>query len=177
MKKNNGGYKINICQYSESLGQTNNNADKKAENSELKEQKPMDKKVDFDSEQQNKTALNINTKKSLKKSILNTKKSFNKKSKNNLLNFEKNNKLDKSNYSINKINDLPYPKSSLNIKNLLGTKSFINDKSTINGNKSLLGINSINKSFHNKGKLNKTRNNFLKLINLLETHLSYYSLL
>ena len=165
MKKNNGGYKINICQYSESLGQTNNNSDKKAENSELKEQKMKDKKVDFDSEQQNKTALNINTKKSLKKSVLYTKKSFNKKSNNNVLNFEKNHKLDKSNYSINKINDLPYPKSSLNIKNLLGTKSFINDKSTINGNKSLLGINSINKSFHNKGKLNKTRNNFLKLIN------------
>ena len=62
MKKNNEGYKINIYQYSGSLGQTNNNADKKAD-SELKEQKTKDKKIDFDSEQQNKTALNINTKK------------------------------------------------------------------------------------------------------------------
>ena len=162
MKKNNGGYTINIHQCSGSLKEASNNADKKDENTELKEQKTKDKKVDLNP--QNKTAIHIITKKSLKKSILKSKRSFNKKN-NNIYNFEMNNKLDKSNRSIIKINDLPYPKSSLNVKNLLGTKSFINDKSTSYGNKTFLGINNINKSFHNKGKLSKNRNKFLKLIN------------
>jgi hypothetical protein len=165
MKKNNGGYIINIHQCSESLNEASNNTDKKGENSEFKEQKTKNKKVDFDLDPQNKTAVHISTKKSLKKSILKSKKSFNKKNNNNLLNLEMNNKLDKSSRSIYKINDPLYSKSSLNVKNKLGAKSVINGKSTSYGNKSFLAINNINKSFHNKGKLNKPRNNFLKLIN------------
>jgi hypothetical protein len=151
--KINPSYKINICQLPNESNQINNTLDKKEDS--LKEQKTKEKKIKIQLDMQNKSALDLKRKKSFKKSILKTKKSFN--HRNNALNLELNSKTEKSNQSF-KIGDLEYPKSSLNVLN----KIF--DKSTIY-NQSLLPLHNINKSFHNKGKLNKTKNNFLKLIN------------
>ena len=158
MKTNNLGnpvYTINIMQCKDDSINQNDNTDKKENKCEIKEQKTKDKKVDFQLDLQNKSELNIKTKKSLKKSILKTKKSFNKK--HHFLNLETNFKNEKLNQS----NE--YPKSSLNIKNQLANKSFQNEKNSFY-NKSVLAVNN-NKSFHNKGKLNQTKINFLKLIN------------
>ena len=160
--KINPGYKINICQLPIESNQINNPLDKSEDNNELKDQKIKEKKVKLQLDMQNKSALNLKSKKSLKKTILNTKKSFN--HRNNALNLETNNKVEKSNLSIFRINDMDYPKSSLNVINKIFDKSVVGDKNTFY-NKSLLPIHNINKSFHNKGKLNKTKKNFLKLIN------------
>ena len=161
--KINPGFKINLCQIPVESNQLNNPLDKSEDSNELKEQKVKDKKVKLQLDMQNKSALNLKSKKSLKKSVLNTKKSFN--HRNHALNLETNNKIEKSNASFFKINDMEYPKSSLNILNNLYNQSVINDKNTFYNNSLLPSLHNINKSFHNKGKLNKTKNNFLKLIN------------
>ena len=162
MKKINPGYKINIFQYPVNLNEiNNNNIDNKDDSGELQKKKTRERKVDLIIDLQNKSALNLYSKKASKRSILKSKRSFNNKI--NLLNDEMNNKLQNlSNKSL--LNDLSFPKSSLNIKKHIGNKSFINEKNT-SYNKSFLAVNKNNKSFHNKGKLNKTKNNFLKLIN------------
>ena len=76
--------------------------------------------------------------------------------------MESNNKIEKLNRPNSKTNDIDYPKSSLNVMNYLNDgKSFINFQNTACN----VSLHNIDKSFNNKGKLNKTKNNFLQLIN------------
>ena len=152
-----GGYTINITQCQEDSNPINdkeNNKDKK------------EKKVKINLDVQNNSAYNLN--KSLKKSNLKLKGSFIKKE--NLLNLENQEKLNKSNRSfLNIEKNLEYPKSSVNVNNYSQNKSYISGKNlpshvlftegNINNNQKK------NQSFHNKGKLNQTKINFLNLIN------------
>jgi len=151
-----GGNKINIIQCQDDSNQIN-----EKENKDKKE-----KKVKINLDIQNKSAYNLN--KSLRKSNLRTKRSFNKND--NFLNLENQEKFNKSNRSLFNIdNNLEYPKSSLNIKNGLNDKSFMSGKKSpsnilfTEGN--IENYPYKNQSFHNKGKLNKTKMNFLNLIN------------
>ena len=152
-----GGYTINITQCQEDSNPINdkeNNKDKK------------EKKVKINLDVQNNSAYNLN--KSLRKSNLKLKGSFIKKE--NLLNLENQEKLNKSNRSfLNIEKNLEYPKSSVNVNNYSQNKSYISGKNlpshvlftegNINNNQKK------NQSFHNKGKLNQTKINFLNLIN------------
>ena len=160
MKKANQGYKIGIFKCPENSNQIGNDINNNDNSNEMMNQMKKDKKVTINIDLQNKSALNLVSKKSLKKTILKSKRSFNIK---NCLNLETNEKSSKTIYKLN--NNMAYPKSSLNIKNKLGNKSFLNDKTTLN-NISILNISNSNKSFHNKGKYNKSKKNFLKLINM-----------
>ena len=172
MKKANPEYKITNLKSPENfnplLNDVNNNNDNSNEimmNQMIKEKK--EKKVKINLDLQNKSALDLPSKKSLKKSILNTKKSFNKKNYNHL---EANNKSSNSIFKLN--NNIPFPKSSLNLKDHLNNKSFQNDRSPSN-NKSIFNISNISKSFRNKGQYNKSRKNFLQLINQNNQHQVY----
>ena len=153
-------FKNNISQTPDKLNRTNNVISKNINNeiSGIIKQKTKEKRVKVNLDLHNKTAMNLKTKKSLKKSSLKSKKSVGKINHNLNLETEK---LEKSNLSIFKVKKISYPKSSLNVKNQITNKSFYNNSTN---NKSFLGINN-NKSFLNKGKYNKTKKNFLKLIN------------
>ena len=137
-----GGYTINIIQCQEGLSPINDREQNKEKNKE--------KKVKINLDIQNKSAYNLN--KSQKKPSLRTKRSFNKID--NLLSMENQEKLNKSNRSIFNIdNNLEFPKSSLNIKNALHNKSFINSKNSPSYVDASEGnIDNKNKSFHYKGK-------------------------
>ena len=155
-----GGYKINIIQCQ---GDSNPITDK--EQNKVKKEKKV--KINLDNlEVENKSALNLN--KSLRKPNLRPKRSFNKNI--NFLNLENQERLNKSNRSLlNLDNNLEFPKSSLNVNNGLQNKSFMSGKKspshvlftdgTIDNNQNK------NQSFHNKGKLNQSKMNFLNLIN------------
>ena len=149
-----GGYKINIIQCKDSSNTIND----REQNKDKKE-----KKIKINLDAQNKSAYNLN--KSLRKPYLKKKRSFNKID--NLLNLENQEKLNKSNRSFMNIeNNLEFPKSSLNIKNALHNKSFMNGKnSPSNVVFSEGNVDNSNKSYHYKGKLNQTKINFLNLIN------------
>ena len=134
------------------------------EKEQKKDKKEKIVKINLDI--QNKSGFNLN--KSLRKPNLKLKGSFIKKE--NILNLEYQEKLNKSNRSfLNIDNNLEFPKSSLNVKNHSPNKSYMSGKSlpshvlftegNVNNNQKK------NQSFHNKGKLNQTKINFLNLIN------------
>ena len=150
MKKLSPNFKINVTPFQDEKNKINNNNENSNDVSELLKQNVKEKRViiNFDL---NKTATNIKSKKSIKKSILKPKKSS---KMHNYFNLENDNKLDKSHLSLLKVNNMDYPKSSVNVKKQFENKSFLNDNNSF-----------FNKSFHYKGKYNKTKKHFLDLIN------------
>ena len=151
--------KKDIYQHQVESNRIKDTLDKSDISNEFKDQKEKkEKKVKIQLEK--KRSLNLKRKKQFKQCILKTIKSFNKN--NNALNLESNNKIEKLNRPNSKTNDIDYPKSSLNVMNYLNDgKSFINFQNTACN----VSLHNIDKSFNNKGKLNKTKNNFLQLIN------------
>ena len=164
MNTNSSGYSINITKLANNSNENNKTKEKKEDNCEVKEQKNKEKKVGFQCDLLNKSALNLKSRNSLKKSVLKPKQSFNKK--NHFLNKEFNHQRDKKfNQTLFKIDNIEYSKSSLNVKNKLSTKSFLNDKKSFYNKSFFKASDSQNKSFHKQGKLIKSKKNFLKLIN------------
>jgi len=166
MKSLNSGYSINISQYQDKSSQFNNITEKNENNTSNSNENMVENNLKL----QNKSAFHSNPKNALQLTLLNSKNLASKKKVNN---FEEKNKKTKSSKSVLRVDDIDNKKRSLVLKNKLENKSFLRDKNNKNNyppNKSLLSINSKinkkkNKSFHLKHKLNKSKNNFLKLIN------------
>ena len=123
-----------------------------------------ERKVKINLDIQNKPEFNLN--KPIKKSNFRIKGTFIKKG--NILNLENLEKLNKFNKSIlSNINISEFPNSSSSVKNYCENKNHTSGKNlpinvlftegSINNNQK------INQSFHNKGKLNQTKINFLNL--------------
>ena len=144
-------YSINITPCHNELNQLNHNIINNCDNNKGKKK---EKKVKINLDSQYKSEIN-SANKMPKKSILKNKRTHDKN--NNLLNLETNDKKEQMNTSFRSLfSVMEHPKSSVNVINNISSKSLLNE--------SISDLKPI-QSFHNKKKLTKTKNKFLKLIN------------
>ena len=159
------GNKVNTSKNQDDFNKINSNfTDKKNSSNETYNSIIRKRKININKDTQNKSSFNFISEKSNQKSNQKSKNTIN-----NENNLENKDKLDKTNKSILKKNDIPYKKKPLNLRNKYSCKTLFKEK-TNSQNKSLLDISTKfnqnnNRSFHNKRKLNQSKNNFLKLIN------------